>query len=54
MPLRRVPALLLLLGAWLYLGYLVWQGNPPVSAFVIALGFSVIAGFLWKPNAPVS
>ncbi|ADR35478.1 MULTISPECIES: hypothetical protein [Oceanithermus] len=54
MPLRRVLALLLLVGAWLYLGYLVWQGNPPVNAFMIALGFSVIAGFLWGPNPPES
>jgi len=43
---------LLLVGAWLYLGYLVWTGNPPIFAFMIALGFSLVAGLLWGPNPP--
>lgn len=45
-------AALLLVGAWLYLGYLVWTGKPPINAFMIALGLSVIAGFLWGPSPP--
>ncbi len=47
MPFRKVIAALLLVSAWLFLGYLVWRGNPPTNAFMIALGVSVIAGFIW-------
>jgi hypothetical protein len=50
MPLRRLLAAALLVAAWLYLGYLVWQGQPPVNAFMLALGLSIIAGFLWGPG----
>jgi len=54
MPLRRILAAALLAGAWLFLGYLVWQGRPPVNAFMLALGLSVVAGFIWGPNPPRS
>jgi len=47
MPFRKVLAASLLVAAWLYLGYLVWRGNPPTYAFMIALGLSMIAGFIW-------
>ena len=54
MPLRRLLAALLLLGALLYLGYLVWRGQPPANAFMLAIGLSIVAGFLWGPDPPAS
>jgi len=52
MPPRRLFAAALLAGAWLYLGYLVWHGKPPVNAFMIALGLSIVAGLFWGPDPP--